>query len=258
MNVIEETEKNFAKFIDVKHAILVNSGTAALHTAYLACGIGPGDEVIVPAYTFPATANMVLACGATPVFADIDPATYLMDAEDVKKKITDKTKAIVPVNLFGKEVNWKDFKYDNIYLIIDSAQCVKPGVNYGDMQIFSFYRTKNFSCFEGGAITTNNDELYRRARIFMNQGENGKYNTEELGYNYRISDLQAVMINHQFMYHFIGGDAELGRFSPKDGHYSKVVYEQELYKRLGYYDEYKGICPVAEAQAEWVRNYVNK
>ena len=118
--------------------------------------------------------------------------------------------------------------------------------------MFSFYRTKNFSCFEGGAVTTNIEELDKQVNIIRNNGEDGKYNTVRLGYNFRISDLQALMINHQFMYHFIGGKAELGRFSPKDGHYPRVVYEQPLYKKLGYYDKWKGKCHNAEKLARTV------
>lgn len=258
MNVIKETEKNFAKFIGIDHAIMVNSGTAALHTAYLACGVGPGDEVIVPAFTYPATINMVLACGATPVFADINPITYLIDPKDVLNKMSEKTVAIVVVNLFGKELNDNQLRKLDLgaYVIIDSSQCIKPGINYYDVQCFSFYKTKNFSCFEGGAITTNDDELTKQMRIIMNQGEDVKYNTVRLGYNYRMSDLQACMINHQIMYHFIGGNAELGRFSPKDGHYPLPVYEQPLYKELGYYKMYKGTCPIAEKVAKMVRKHI--
>ena len=259
MNVIEETEKNFAHFIDVKHAIMVSSGTAALHTAYLACGLGlirNGSEVIVPAYTFPSPVNMLLALGEEPVFADIDAKTYLIDVDDALSKISTHTEAIVIVNLFGKELQKNDIKRLEdavVTVIIDSAQCTKPNVNYGTAQCFSFYRTKNYSCFEGGGITTNSDELAKQMRIIMNQGEDGKYNTVRLGYNYRMSDLQAVMINHQFMYHNIGGNAELGRFGPEDGHYPRVVYEQPLYRDIGFYDNWKGKCPVAEALAKRVR-----
>ena len=256
MNVIEETEKNFAHFIDVKHAIMVSSGTAALHTAYLACDLTKGAEVIVPAYTFASTVNMLLATGAMPIFADINPKTSLIDVDDAISKRNKDTAAIVVVNLFGKEISgWDMIRLKDAVgtLIIDSAQCIKPRINYGTAQCFSFYRTKNYSCFEGGAITTNSDELAKQMRIIMNQGEDGKYNTVRLGYNYRMSDLQAVMINHQFMYHSIGGNAELGRFGPEDGHYPRVVYEQPLYNDRGIYDKWKGKCPVAEALAKKVR-----
>ena len=256
MNVIEETEKNVAHFIGVKHAIMVSSGTAALHTAYLACDLTKGVEVIVPAYTFPSTVNMLLATGATPIFVDINKKTYLIDVDDALSKMNKHTAAAIIVNLFGKELSIWDISrlVDAVgTVIIDSAQCIKSNVNYGTAQCFSFYRTKNFSCFEGGAITTNSDERDKQMRIIMNQGEDGKYNTVRLGYNYRMSDLQAVMINHQFMYHYIGGNAELGRFGPKDGHYPRVVYEHPLYKDSGIYDKWKGKCPVAESLAKQVR-----
>lgn len=260
MNIIKETEENFANFIGVKHAIMVNSGTSALHTALLACDIGPEDEVIVPAYTYPATANMVLACGATPVFCDINPKTYLMDLKKLNDLVTNDTSAVIFVNLFGKEDESEEFQevldelaYLGIKVIIDSAQLCKPGINYGDIQCFSFYKTKNFSCFEGGAITTEDDYLAKRARIFMNQGEDGKYNTVFLGYNYRMTDLQATMLNHQIMYHSVGGISEIGRWSPEDGHYPMTVYQQPLYERLGYLQTYKGTCPVAEKLAKKVR-----
>lgn len=264
-SVIQEAEKNFAKFIRTKHAILVNSGTSALHTAYLACGIGKGDEVICPSFTYAATANMILHCGATPVFVDITEPDYLMNLSQMVDLITNKTKAVVFVNLFGKEKDWNElqnvlnlFKSRKIKLIIDSAQCIKPGVTYGDLQIFSFYRSKNFSCFEGGAITGNNTRLINKCRIIMNQGEDGKYNTVRLGFNYRMPDSSAVIINHQFMYHYIGGKAELGRFSPKDGHYPRTVYQQPLYKKLGYYKTYSGKCPVSERVAKQVADSLKK
>lgn len=256
MSVIEEAERNFAHFIDVKHAIMVSSGTAALHTTYLACGLTKDVEVIVPAYTHTSTVNMLLAIGATPVFVDINKKTYLIDVDDALSKMNKHTAAIIVVNLFGKELSRWDISRlvdaaDTV--IIDSAQCIKPNVNYGTAQCFSFYRTKNFSCFEGGAITTNREEMVTQMRIIMNQGEDGKYNTVRLGFNYRMSDLQAVMINHQFMYHYIGGNAELGRFCPEDGHYPRVVYEQPLYRDRGFYENWKGKCPIAEALAKRVR-----
>ena len=102
-NIIEETEKNFAEYIGNKHSIMVNSGTSALHMAYLACELGPGDEVIVPAFTYPATANMVVACGAIPIFCDVYKDTYLMDLSKLDELINNNTKAVVFVNLFGKE-----------------------------------------------------------------------------------------------------------------------------------------------------------
>jgi len=258
MNIIAETEKNFAKFVGTRYAIMVNSGTAALHAVYLAYGVRPGTKVVVPAFTYYSTVNMILACGAEPVFADIDPKTYLISIDDVFKKLTKETVAIVLVNLFGKEIKKREIDilidaFPGVKMIIDSAQCCKPEMNYGDVQCFSFYKSKNFSCFEGGAIATDNMRLANKCRIISNQGEDGKYNTATLGFNYRMSDITATMLNHQIMYHRPGGIAELGRWGIENGHYPRVVYDQPLYKRLGLYSKWKGSCPNAEKLAKKVR-----
>lgn len=260
-SIIKEAENNFAEYTNNKHAIMVNSGTSALHTAYLALGIKHEDEVIVPAFTYTSTVNMVLACGATPVFVDISPEDYIITLENILEKLTHKTKAVVLVNLFGKESKEirkieKSLKELNVFLVIDSAQCIKPKINYGNIQCFSFHRSKNFSCFEGGAITTNDDELNKEMRIIMNQGEQNKYHTIRLGFNYRMSDLQATMINHQITQHNVGGEAELERWGTKHGHYPLTVYQQPLYVDLGLYHKYQGICPVAERITKEVRNEI--
>lgn len=259
MNVIEDFEKNFANFIGSKYALALNSGTSALHVALLALGIKKGDEVITTPYSFVATANAILMCNATPVFVDIKEGNYLIDEEKIEEAITEKTKAIVPVHLFGNVCNMARImeiaNKHNLKVVEDSAQCIKPGITKGDIACFSFYRTKNFSCFEGGAATTDNEEYDNLMRLYANQGQDGKYNHVVLGYNYRMSDLQAVMINHEIMYHFIGGKAELGRFGPKDGHYPCTIYEQPLYKSL----EIKGECPIAEKVCKKVREeYIKK
>jgi len=255
-NIFNVTESNFKKILGTENAILVNNGTAALHTAYLALEIGKGDEVIVPSYTYYSTVNMIIACGATPIFCDINPVTYLMDTTKLIKLMTNKTKAIVFVCLFGKEPSEADIKNLDlgVPVIMDCAQCFKQNMGqYYDIQCFSFYRSKNLSSLEGGLITTNDKELANKCRIISNQGEDGKYNTTMLGFNYRMNELTATMLNHNLTYHEKGWNSELGRFSPKDGHYPNVVYEQPLYKRLGYYDIWKGKCPNAEMIAKEVR-----
>ena len=255
MNLIQETEKNFANFVGCKHCILVTNGTAALHASYLVCNL-EYEAVIVPSYTYYATSNMLLACNAIPVFADINPKTYLIDIKDALRKRPSECSTIVVVNLFGKELPKKDIemlKQQFCHVIIDSAQCVKSGVNYGDIQTFSFYKTKNISTFEGGAICTNNDKLAKQLRIICNQGEDGKYNTVRLGFNFRMSEPTALWLNHQIMYHQKWGESELGKWGPKDGHYPRVVYEQPLYKDLGLYYKWRGKCPNAEALAKKVR-----
>jgi len=252
MGIIQEFEKNFANFIWNKYALSVNSGTAALHIALLAIGIKPGDEVITTPFTFIATSNAVLMCGAIPVFVDIkDDLT--INEELIEAAITPKTKAILPVHIFGRECNMDRIveiaRVHDLKVVEDAAQCIKPGINKGDIACFSFYRTKNFSCFEGGAVTTDNPFLDKKMRMYADQGQDGKYNHVVLGYNYRMSDLDATMINHQVMYHFIGGEAERGRFGPKDGHYPKTVYQQPIYKELGI----TGNCPNAEKICKNIR-----
>ena len=256
MNIIEEAEQNFANFVGCKHAILVTNGTAALHASYLALDL-QNTEVVVPAFTYYATVNMLLACNATPIFVDINPTTYLIDTKDAIKKRTSNCKTAVIVNLFGKELSARDLeelKKNFSKIIVDSAQCVKKGVNYGTIQTFSFYKTKNISTFEGGAICTNDDELDKKLRIICNQGEDGKYNTVRLGFNFRMPETTALLLNHQIMYHQKWGESELGKWGPKDGHYPRVVYEQPWYRDLGLYDRFKGKCPNAEATAAKVRS----
>lgn len=267
-NNVEIFERNFAKYIGAKHAIACVNGTAALHTALLACGVDKKSEVITTAYTFVATSNVILYSGATPLYVDIlSDSNPLMDPDLVIKALSLKTKVILPVSLFGK--NWMDHMSDRlknkledyskkihkIYMVNDASQCIKPGVNDGfNLSTFSFYKSKNFSSLEGGAIVTNDDELAKRCRILIDQGQDGKYNHVMLGYNYRMNDLTAVMINHQVTYHNIGGMSELGRFSPKDGHYPYAVYEHPFMKKLGHYYMWFGHCPKAEELARKVRN----
>jgi len=252
MNIINETEEEIAKFTGFKHCILCNSGTAALHTIYNAYDIEDEDCVITTPFTYYSTCNMLLANRASISFADINKDDYLINPDEVRKLVDKYTKAIVAVNLFGKEVDYDKLKYDNIPLIIDSCQCFKPGIK-GDCIAFSFQRSKNINCGEGGCICTNSDKIATRCRIIINQGEYDKYCTIDLGYNYRISDYQALIIYNQVKYHQIAILSELGRYSIKNGHYPFVVYEQPLYKRLGYYDIWKGKCPNAEMIAKEVR-----
>ena len=256
MNVISEAEKEFANYSGFKHCILVSSGTAALHTIYLAYNFSIDNkyfnEVITTPYTYFSTVNMLINVGVEPIFADINKTDYLINPKEVKKLVDKYTKAIVAVNLFGKEVDYDELKYEGIPLIIDSCQCCKPGIK-GDAVAFSFQRSKNFNCGEGGSICTNDDKIAKKCRIIINQGEDGKYNVVDMGFNYRMSDYQAIVLYNKIKYHNVGGEAELGKFGPKDGYYPRVVYDQPLYKDLGYYDKWKGKCPVSEKLAEEVR-----
>ncbi len=201
--VVEEFEQKFAEYIGVDHAIAVANGTIALQLILESLGIGSGDEVIVPDFTFIATANTVLMRGAKPVFADIELETYTIDVDDVLEKITPKTRAIIAVHLYGHPANMRalreianDYK---LYLIEDAAQAhgaeidsVKVG-SIGDAAAFSLYATKNMTTGEGGIITTNIGWIAERIRLLRNHGQVRKYYHITLGGNYRLTSIQAAI-----------------------------------------------------------------
>lgn len=200
---VEEFEKKFAQWVGVKHGIAVNSGTAALHVALLSCGVGKGDEVITTPFTFIASGNAIIYTGATPIFADINLDTYTINIDSIEGLITDKTKAILPVHLYGQsaemdKINELAEKY-GLIVIEDAAQA--HGATYndktvgsmGDMACFSFYPTKNMTTSEGGMITTDDDDLADMARIFRAHGASVRYHHDEIGYNYRMTDISAAI-----------------------------------------------------------------
>ncbi len=207
-------EELFAKRHQVKHALAVTSATTALHLALVALEVGPGDEVIVPAFTWVSTANVVLYCGATVVFADVDPATFNMDPDDLKKRITPKTKAIIPVHLFGLCANMDAIKAiaGNIPLVEDGACAAgaaykgTPAGALGTIGCFSFHPRKSVTTGEGGMITTNDDHLADVMSMLRNHGasisEEQRHHGPRpyilpdfnmLGYNYRMTDLQGAV-----------------------------------------------------------------
>ncbi|MBS7287570.1 MAG: DegT/DnrJ/EryC1/StrS family aminotransferase [Candidatus Freyarchaeota archaeon] len=201
--MVAEFEKIFARFLGVKYAVAVSSGTAALHASLLALGVGLGDEVIVPSFTFSATCNVVLHVGARPVFVDIDLDTYTMDPSEVKKALTPKTKVIIPVHLYGHPVDMKPIMElaaeKDVYVVEDAAQA--HGAEYGGVKVggighlgcFSFYPTKIITTGEGGMVTTNDEELAEKVKIIRNQGERGNYATALLGHNWRLTELGAAI-----------------------------------------------------------------
>lgn len=206
---VQKFEKDFARYTDVKNAISVNSGTSALHVAIAAAGIGPGDEVIVPPYTFTATASAVLMNNAVPIFVDIEYDTFCIDSNKVKRAITKRTKAIIPVHLYGKVApidRIRDIVSGKDITIIEDA-CQAPGSKYkgkkvgaiGDIGVFSFVETKNIVIGEGGMITTNDDKIAERCRLIRNHGEvwmKGKprqYLSNILGYNFRMTEIGAAL-----------------------------------------------------------------
>jgi perosamine synthetase len=200
---VAEFERKFATYIGVAEAVAVNSGTAALHTALAALDIGPGDEVVVPALTFFATVASVIQQGAVPVFADITLHDYCMSAEDLARRITARTKAVIPVHHFGYAAEMDAInalaREHGLKVIEDCAQ--SHGTRYhgartgalGDMGAFSFFATKHITTGEGGMVTTNDPALATRMRIFRSHGLFGRDDHVMLGYNYRMTEMAAAM-----------------------------------------------------------------
>jgi len=218
---VEEAERRLAEYTGAKHAVVCSNGTAALHCACLAAGIGPGDEVITTPLTFAASANCAVYCGAKPVFADIDPETYNIDPQSIRQHITPNTKAVVAVDFTGQAVKIKEIRAicDEFGLIFieDAAHAI--GTRYdsqrvgslADMTCFSFHPVKTITCGEGGAITTNDDELHKKLVLAHTHGithdeslmedapHEGIWYYEQisLGFNYRMTDFQAAMLLSQ-------------------------------------------------------------
>ncbi|MCG8352326.1 MAG: DegT/DnrJ/EryC1/StrS family aminotransferase [Chloroflexales bacterium] len=201
-NCVAEFERRFAELCGVSDAVAVSSGTTALHVALLAHGLGPGDEVITVPFTFIASANSVLFTGARPVFTDIDPATYTMDVDHAASLITPRTKAILPVHLYGQPADLGPLlelaQHHGLALIEDAAQA--HAARYGKRMVgsfgtgcFSFYPTKNMTSGEGGMVTTDDPELAARMRMLRQHGMNKQYYHEILGFNFRLTDLQATV-----------------------------------------------------------------
>ena len=200
---VKRFEEEFSRYIGTNYAVANSNGTVALDIALKALDLKEGDEVIVPDFTFIATANAVLFQGGKPVFADIDKETFNFDPEDVTRKITSKTKAIIGVHLFGHPFDGKAIKEicedHNLFLIEDCAQA--HGAEYkgqrvgslGDLGCFSFYATKNMTTGEGGMVTTSDENIKRRLDLIINHGQSQKYLHTSLGYNYRMTNIQAAI-----------------------------------------------------------------
>ena len=218
---VEELEKALAEFTEAKYAVAVSNGTAALHCACMAAGIGPGDEVITTPLTFAASANCILYCGGRPVFADVDPETYNIDPQSIEKLITEKTKAVVAVDFTGQAVKMKEIRElcdrHKLVFIEDAAHAIgtkyegRPVGSLADLTCFSFHPVKTITAGEGGAVTTNNEEYYKRLVLAHTHGitheeelmedlpHEGPWYYEQisLGYNYRMTDFQAALLLSQ-------------------------------------------------------------
>ncbi|MGC2108081.1 MAG: DegT/DnrJ/EryC1/StrS family aminotransferase [Candidatus Korobacteraceae bacterium] len=208
---VKEFEADFARYCDTSECVALDSGTAALHLTFLALGIGPGDEVIVPTNTFIASAAAVAMAGATVVPIDSDSKTWLMDLNQVEAKITSRTKAVLAVHLYGQPLRMDPLQdicdRKGVYLVEDAAQA--HGGRYkgrrigslGEVSCFSFYPAKNLGAYgDGGAITTNDSTLAERVRRLANHGRVNKYEHGELGWNFRMDEIQGVVLRHKLAY----------------------------------------------------------
>jgi len=208
----EEFEQLVAKRVGVSQALAVSSGTAALHLLVRAFGLGPGDEVLVPSFTFAASVNCLLYEDVTPVFVDIQPDTYNLDPRDLEAKITPRTRAVIPVDVFGHPADWEEIeqlaqKY-GLAVIDDSCEALgalyrgRPIGSFGDAATFAFYANKQITTGEGGMIVTNNAQVADLCRSLRNQGR-GRMGSwllhEELGYNYRMDEMSAALGVSQMM-----------------------------------------------------------
>lgn len=200
---VRKFEENFASHTKSKFAIAMFNGTVTLHAALIALGVKPGDEVIVPTLTYISTANVVLYLGAKLVLCECNPQTYNMELEDIQKVVTKKTKVIMTVDMNGMPVNYDEIidyaKEKGIFVLGDSAESLgaiykgSPIGSQGDLHSFSFFGNKNITTGEGGMLTTNNESLVKELRILRNQGQVSRYNHTKLGFNYRMTELQAAI-----------------------------------------------------------------
>ncbi len=204
---VKELEDAWAEFVGVRHAVATANGTLALMAIFAGIGLEPGDEVITVSHTFAATANAILSTGATPVFVDIEPDTYVIDAKKIERAITPRTRAICPVHLFGLVADMDMIRAiaDRHGLVVVEDACQAHGATFrGRMAgsfghgAFSLYATKNMTTAEGGFVTTNDDALADWLRLYRNQGMRSRYQFEMLGYNFRMTDLAAAVGLAQF------------------------------------------------------------
>lgn len=263
-NIFEDYVKD--KY-DLEQCIAVNNGTSALIAPLWAMDLQPGDEVITTPFTFIATTNAIVIAGGKPVFVDIDPDTYLIDASKIEEAITDRTKAIIPVHLYGRVCEMDKIceiaDRHNLVVIEDTAQAFGATAPDGraagmmsDAGTFSFYKTKNISTFEGGMICIPKRSRLDAAKVraICDQGQVGKYNHEYVGFNFRLAEPLCLMALEQMKLHMKGVKAELGMRGPEQGHYPNVVYEQPAYIERGI----TGNCPIAEKVARSIKEATAK
>src|SRR5713101_1025974 len=201
--VVEDFERKMAAYLGVKYVVAANSGTAALHLSFLACGIGSGGEVVTTPFSFFASTSTILQTAAKPIFADINPLTYNISPDQVMKSITERSVAIEPVHLYGQPCEMDELieiaSEHDLYVIEDAAQAIgaeykgKKAGTLGDVGCFSTYVSKNLHTGEGGFLATDNEEIAEKARVLGSHGQIGKYNHVMFGFNYRMNEIEAAI-----------------------------------------------------------------
>lgn len=227
--ITQKLEKKISQIIGSKYAVITNNGTSSLICSLMAHEIGPGDEVIVPSFTFVATVNSIISVGAKPILVDCDPKTFNTDVDFVRKKITKKTKAIMPVDVAGMPIDIDKFKElckeKNLILIQDSAESIgakykKKNVgSFGHSTVFSFHMAKVVAGIEGGCIVTDDYEIAQKAKLIRSHGDANQYDHKVFGLNFRISDLHSAIILQQLQ--------KMGKFL-KHRHAISKIYKTEL------------------------------
>ena len=254
---VTEFEEKFAEFCNVKYALSCSNGTVALHLCLLSLGLGAGDEVIMPTLTYIATANCVRYCGATPVFVDSDALTFNIDASKIEEKITSRTKAILPVHLYGLPCDMDAIqaiaKKHNLFVIEDAAEAHGAMYNgkrvgsIGDVAAFSFFGNKIITSGEGGMVVTNNKDLYERIKLLKGQGvdPHKRYWHSIVGYNYRMTNMQAAV--------------GLAQLENVEWHMAQRIRVMELYKsEFNGYSEWLRMqeTPRGRTNVYWMNNVV--
>jgi dTDP-4-amino-4,6-dideoxygalactose transaminase len=269
-SVVEGFEQQFATYTGVSKCVACNSGTDALYLALRAFNIGKGDEVITTPFSFIATAEVISATGATPVFVDIEPTTFNIDIKQVEAAMTPNTKAIIPVHLFGQPVDMTALmnlaEAHNVVVIEDCAQSTgaiwreqKVG-SIGHIGCFSFYPTKNLgACGDGGAITTNNEEIALKVRMLKEHGQKARYYYEEIGINSRLDAIQAAILQIKLRYLDIWNNQrrEVAAYYHQSlSHIPGIVTPQELAGGIGVWNQYT--IRILDGKRDWVYNQLQQ
>jgi dTDP-4-amino-4,6-dideoxygalactose transaminase len=263
--LIEGFEQQFAAYHGVSNCIACNSGTDALYLALRALEIGAGDEVVTTPFTFIATSEVISAVGAKPVFIDIDPDTYNLDLKQLAAAITPRTRAVIPVHLFGQPVDMNALmelaEAKNIFVIEDCAQSTgatwerKKVGSIGHIGCFSFYPTKNLGgCGDGGAITTNDPELAVMMRVIKNHGQSNQYYYEAVGVNSRLDAIQAAILQIKLKYLDMWNQqrrAIASRYHTSLCQIPGIIVPQELPKGKGVWNQYT--IRVLDGKRDWLR-----